>query len=92
MTDYRYKVLKQKSIVIAAVLAMTMLTAVFTTTPPFSFNQVQGQSISQCPVGYVRDPSGICVPITRPPIDTLPTSENRTEENIVCSGFSYTCG
>ena len=22
----------------------------------------------------------------------LPASENRTEENIVCSGFSYTCG
>jgi hypothetical protein len=30
---------------------------------PFSFNQVQGQSFSQCPVGYVRDSSGVCVPI-----------------------------
>jgi hypothetical protein len=30
---------------------------------PFSFNQVHGQSLSQCPVGYVRDPSGLCVPI-----------------------------
>ena len=30
---------------------------------PFSFNQVQGQSLSQCPVGYVRDSSGVCVPI-----------------------------
>jgi hypothetical protein len=24
--------------------------------------------------------------------DTLPASENRTEQNIICSGFSYTCG
>ena len=31
---------------------------------PFSFNQVQGQSLSQCPVGYQRDVSGFCVPVT----------------------------
>jgi hypothetical protein len=30
---------------------------------PFSFNQVQGQSLSPCPVGYVRNSSGVCVPI-----------------------------
>jgi hypothetical protein len=30
---------------------------------PFSFNQVHGQTLSQCPVGYVRDSSGVCVPI-----------------------------
>jgi hypothetical protein len=30
---------------------------------PFSFNQVQGQSLSQCPIGYVRNSSGVCVPI-----------------------------
>jgi len=30
---------------------------------PFSFNQVQGQSLSQCPVGYVRNSSGVCVPV-----------------------------
>jgi hypothetical protein len=31
-------------------------------------------------------------PATLYPPGTLPTSENRTEQNIVCSGWSYTCG
>jgi hypothetical protein len=84
--------MNQKSIAIAAVLAATMLTAVFTTAPPLSLKSAEGSSLTQCPVGYVRDPNGVCVPITRPPPDTLPTSENRTEQNIVCSGWSYTCG
>jgi uncharacterized membrane protein len=74
-TDYRYKVMNQKSIAIAAILAVTMLTAVFTTAPPFSLKSAEGQTIIQTP-GRV----------------TLPTSENRTEQNIVCSGWSYTCG
>jgi hypothetical protein len=63
MTDYRYKVLKQKSIVIAAVLAATMWTAVFTTTPPFSMKDAEGQIIiplPSCPVGYVRNILGTC--------------------------------
>ena len=83
--------MNQKSIAIAAVLAATMLTAVFTTAPPFSLKSAEGQ-LQSCPVGYVRNSSGVCVPITRPPPETLPTSENRTEQNIVCSGWSYTCG
>jgi hypothetical protein len=83
--------MNQKSIAIAAILAAIMLTAVFTTAPPFSLKSAEGQ-LGTCPVGYERSSSGICVPITRPPPDTLPTSENRTEQNIVCSGWSYTCG
>ena len=43
----------------------------------------------RCPVGYERDSSGVCVPNTRPPPDT---TESRTEQDIICSGFSYTCG
>jgi hypothetical protein len=31
-------------------------------------------------------------PATLFPPGTLPTSENRTEQKIICSGFSYTCG
>ena len=80
--------MKQKSIAIAAILATTMLTAVFTTTLPFGLKGAEGQ-LQSCPVGYVRDSSGVCVPITRLPPDT---TENRTEQNIICSGFSYTCG
>ena len=59
----------------------------------------KGQSLVQCPVGYQRNTFGTCVPIAvLPPSTVLPLatvfqpSENRTEENIVCSGFSYTCG
>ena len=80
--------MKQKSIAIVAILAATMLTAVFTTTPPFGLKSAEA-SLSACPVGYERNSSGICVPITRPPPDT---TESRTEQNIICSGFSYTCG
>ena len=83
--------MNQKSIAIAAVLAVTMLVAIFATTPTFGLKSAEGQ-LTQCPIGYVRNSSGVCVPITRPPPDTLPTSENRTEQNIVCSGWSYTCG
>jgi hypothetical protein len=52
--------LKQNSIAIAAVFAATMLTAVFTETPPFSMNDAEGQIIipipgrDGCPVGYHR--------------------------------------
>jgi hypothetical protein len=83
--------MNQKSIAIAAVLAATMLTAVFTTAPPFSLKSAEGQ-LQSCPVGYHRNVLGNCVPNAIPPRDTLPTSENRTEQNIVCSGWSYTCG
>jgi hypothetical protein len=40
--------------------------------------------------GY--DASGTCEPDAIPPRDILPTSENRTGKNIVCSGWSYACG
>jgi hypothetical protein len=83
--------MNQKSIAIVAILSATMLTAVFTTAPPFSLKSAEGQTIGTCPIGYVRNSSGVCVPIITPP-DTFPTSKNRTEQNIVCSGFSYTCG
>ena len=68
-----------------------MLTVVFNTAPLFKLKSAEGQT-SGCPVGYERDSSGICVPIARPPTGTLPTSENRTEQKIVCSGWSYSCG
>ncbi|CAN5519673.1 hypothetical protein BH18THE2_BH18THE2_15350 [soil metagenome] len=88
--------MNQKSIAIVAILAATVLTAVFTITLPYSMKHVDGQIIiptpGRCPVGYERSPSGTCEPITTPPTGTLPTSENRTEQNIVCSGWSYTCG
>ena len=104
--------MNQKSIAIVAVLAATMLTAVFTTAPPLSLKSAEGQTgtdgcpvgyhqnilgtcvpdVAQCPVGYHRSPSGNCEPDAIPPRDTLPTSENRTVQNIVCSGWSYTCG
>jgi hypothetical protein len=83
--------MNQKSIVIVAILATTMLMAVFTTTPPFSLKSAEGQ-LQSCPVGYHRNVLGNCEPDAIPPRDTLPTSENRTEQNIVCSGWSYTCG
>jgi hypothetical protein len=67
--------MNQKSIAIAAVLAATMLMAIFATTPPFNIKDAEGQIIIQIPGR-----------------DTSPTSENRTEQNIVCSGWSYTCG
>jgi hypothetical protein len=84
--------MNQKSIAIASILSATIFTAVFTTTLPFSMKSAEGQlppPTIRCPVGYERDSSGVCVPITRPPPDT---TESRTEQNIICSGFSYTCG
>jgi hypothetical protein len=44
---------------LTSVIMILLLSSFF----PFSFNQVQGQSLSQCPVGYVRDSSGVRVPI-----------------------------
>jgi hypothetical protein len=41
--------MKQKSIAIAAILATAMLTAVFTTAPPFNMKDAEGQSIIQTP-------------------------------------------
>ena len=80
--------MKQKSIAIVAILSATMLTAVFTTTLPFGLNVAEGQPLPACPPGYERNILGICVPNTRPPPDTT----ERSEQNIICSGFSYTCG
>jgi hypothetical protein len=82
----------QRSIAIVAILAATILTAVFTITLPYSTKHVDGQIIiptpgRTCPVGYERNILGTCVPIA-----VQPTSENRTEQNIVCSGWSYSCG
>ena len=56
----------QESFTITAVIAATILTAVFTTTPPFSMKDVEGQSLPSCPVGYERNSSGVCVPIVFP--------------------------
>jgi hypothetical protein len=81
--------MSEKSVGIAAVLAATMLMTVFTTAMTLSMNYAEGQSLTPCPVGYHRNILGNCEPNTRPPPDT---TESRTEENIVCSGFSYTCG
>ena len=84
--------MKQKSIAIVAILSATMLTAVFTTTLPFGLKGAEGQlppPTIRCPVGYERDSIGLCVPNIRPPPDT---TESRTDQNIICSGFSYTCG
>jgi hypothetical protein len=39
----------------------------------------------------MKDAEGQII-IQTPGRDTLPTSEKRTEQNIVCSGWSYTCG
>jgi hypothetical protein len=81
--------MNQKSIGIAAILAATTLTAVFTPTPPFSMKDAEGQTVPlpSCPVGYHRNILGACEPNIIPP-----PSENRKEENTVCSGWSYTCG
>ena len=71
-------------------LAATMLTEVFTTTPPFSMKDAEGQIIlPSCPPGYERNVLGTCVPIVNPDPDG---GGVETEQNIVCSGWSYTCG
>ena len=87
ITDYRYKVMNQKSIAIAAVSAATMLVAIFATTPPFGLKSVEGETLPSCPPGYERNILGTCVPIAQ-----QPPSEIREEQNTVCSGWSYTCG
>jgi hypothetical protein len=89
----------------AAVLAATMLTAVFATAMTLSMNYAEGQTLPSCPVGYERNELGICVPIVNP--DGCPVGYHRSpsglcvpdviqpsddDEDIVCSGFSYTCG
>ncbi|MFZ0697346.1 MAG: hypothetical protein WAM88_09435 [Nitrososphaeraceae archaeon] len=79
--------MNQKGIGLAAVLAATILTAVFTTTPPFSMKEAEGQTFPSCPVGYERNPLGTCEPIA-----DQPPSEIREEQNTVCSGWSFTCG
>jgi hypothetical protein len=58
---HRYSILNIALTVssLTSVIMILLLSSFF----PFSFNQVQGQSLSQCPVGYVRDSSGVCVPI-----------------------------
>ena len=65
--------MNQKSIAIAALLAATMLTAVFTTALPFGLKTAEGQ---------------IIIPTPGRPDST----ESGSEQNIICSGFSYTCG
>jgi hypothetical protein len=79
--------MKQKGIGLAAVFVTTILTAVFTTTPPFSMKDAEGQSFPPCPVGYELNPFDTCVPIAE-----QPPSEIRIGQNTVCSGWSFTCG
>jgi hypothetical protein len=81
--------MKQKSIAIVAILSATMLTAVFTTAPPFGLKSAEGQTLPSCPPGYERNILGTCVPIVNPDPDG---GGLETEQNIVCSGWSYTCG
>jgi hypothetical protein len=73
--------LKQNSIAIAALFAATMLTTVFTETPPFSMKDAEGQIIipsPSCPVGYERNSSGDCLPIVVPVPDNGDGSERGT--------------
>ena len=73
--------MNQKGIGLAAVLATTILTAVFTTTPPFSMKDAEGQIIiplPSCPVGYERNSSGVCLPIVVPVPDNGDSSERGT--------------
>jgi hypothetical protein len=84
-----------KSAAVAAMVAATMLLTVFITTQPFSIKDAEGQILPSCPVGFQRDVLGNCVRIptgTLPPATVFPPNENRTEQNIVCSGWSYRCG
>jgi hypothetical protein len=92
--DYKYKVMNRKSIAITAVLTVTMLTAVFNTIFLFSMKDAEGQSLPPCPVGYERNNLGTCVPIVNPDPDGRDSdgTESKSEQNIVCSGWSYTCG
>ena len=70
--------MSEKSVGIAAVLAATILMAVFATAITLSINYAEGQTQPLPP------------PTVFPPGTTFPTTENETD--IVCSGFSYTCG
>jgi hypothetical protein len=83
--------MNRKSIAITAVLTMT---ALFTTISPFSMRDAKGQSLPPCPVGYERNILGTCVPIVNPDPEGGDSdgTETETEQNIVCSGWSYTCG
>ena len=71
---------------------MIMLTAVLTTTPPFSMKDAEGQTLPSCPVGYERNSSGVCVPIVVPVPDSGDSEETETEQEIgqknVCSGWT----
>jgi hypothetical protein len=86
--------MSRKCIGTAAVLAATMLSAVFTTTPPFSMKVAEGHILPSCPVGYERNASGICVPIVNPDPNGGDSdgTETETEQEIrqknVCSGWA----
>jgi hypothetical protein len=79
---------------IAAVVAATILTVVFTTTSPFSMEDVEGQILPACPVGYERNPLGIYVPIVDPDPDGGDSDRTGTEteqeigQKNVCSGWA----
>ena len=80
---------------ITLVLATTILTAVFTTTAPISMKDAEEQIIlPSCPPEYERNVLGTCEPIVNPDPDGGDSdgTESKTEQNIVCSGWSYTCG
>jgi hypothetical protein len=78
----------------AAVLAATMLSAVFTTMAPFSMKDAEGQILPSCPVGYERNVLGTCVPIVNPDPNggDSDRTETDTEQKIgqknVCSGWA----
>jgi hypothetical protein len=84
--------MNRKSITISAILVVTMWTAAFTTTPPFSLKDAEGQILPACPVGYERDVSGNCVPIVNPDPNGGDGDETETEQEIgqknVCSGWA----
>jgi hypothetical protein len=79
--------MNQKSIVIAMVLAVTMLTAVFIAAPPFSLKNAEGQTLPPCPPGYERNILGTCVPIVNP--DHPDGGGVETEQNILVSLEDY---
>jgi hypothetical protein len=81
--------------VIVGILAATMLTtALFTSMPPFSMKDAEGQPFPPCPPGYERNVLGTCVPKVNPDPNGGDSdgTETGTEQNIVCSGWSYRCG
>jgi hypothetical protein len=86
--------MNQKSIAIVAIFSATTLTAVFTAAPPFGLKSAEGQTLPSCPPGYERNILSTCVPIVNPDPDGEDSdgTEIETEQNIICSGFSYTSG